>query len=55
VLRLIASGRSLAQIGDDLALSPKTVSVYRARVLAKLRLASNAELTRYALTHRLID
>jgi DNA-binding NarL/FixJ family response regulator len=55
VLRLIASGRTLAQIGDDLALSPKTVSVYRARLLAKLRLASNAELTRYALTHQLVD
>jgi DNA-binding NarL/FixJ family response regulator len=55
VLRLIASGRTLAQIGDDLALSPKTVSVYRARLLAKLQLASNAELTRYALTHQLVD
>jgi DNA-binding NarL/FixJ family response regulator len=55
VLRLIASGRTLAQIGDELALSPKTVSVYRARLLAKLQLASNAELTRYALTHQLVD
>jgi two-component system invasion response regulator UvrY len=55
VLRLIASGRTLAQIGDDLALSPKTVSVYRARLLVKLQLASNAELTRYALNHQLID
>jgi DNA-binding NarL/FixJ family response regulator len=55
VLRLMASGRTLSQIGDDLALSPKTVSVYRARLLAKLRLSSNAELTRYALTHQLVD
>ncbi len=55
VLRLIASGRTLSQIGDELALSPKTVSVYRARLLAKLQLASNAELTRYALTHQLVD
>lgn len=55
VLRLIASGRTLSQIGDELALSPKTVSVYRAQLLAKLQLASNAELTRYALTHQLVD
>jgi DNA-binding NarL/FixJ family response regulator len=55
VLRFIASGRTLAQIGDELALSPKTVSVYRARLLAKLQVATNAELTRYALTHQLVD
>ncbi len=54
-LRLIAQGRTLAQIGDELALSPKTVSVYRARLLAKLKLATNAELTRYALEHGLLD
>jgi len=54
-LRLIASGRTLAQIGDELALSPKTVSVYRARLLAKLQLQSNAELTRYALEHGLVE
>jgi two-component system invasion response regulator UvrY len=55
VLRFIASGRTLAQIGDELALSPKTVSVYRARLLAKLQVATNAELTRYALMHQLVD
>ncbi len=54
-LRLIAQGRTLAQIGDELALSPKTVSVYRARLLAKLKLTTNAELTRYALENKLLD
>ncbi|MEO6929087.1 MAG: response regulator transcription factor, partial [Casimicrobiaceae bacterium] len=54
-LRLIAAGQSLTQIGAALALSPKTVSAYRARLLAKLGLASNAELTRYALEHKLVD
>jgi two-component system invasion response regulator UvrY len=54
-LRLIAAGRTLTQIGDALALSPKTVSVYRARVLAKLQLQSNAELMRYALEHNLVE
>jgi DNA-binding NarL/FixJ family response regulator len=54
-LRLIAAGRTLAEIGDELALSPKTVSVYRARLLAKLKVATNAELTRYALEQHLLD
>jgi DNA-binding NarL/FixJ family response regulator len=54
-LKLIAAGRTLQQIGETLALSPKTVSVYRARVLAKLKLATNAELTRYALERGLLE
>jgi two-component system invasion response regulator UvrY len=54
-LRLIAAGRTLQQIGDALALSPKTVSVYRARVLAKLKMTTNAELTRYALERGLLE
>ncbi|HEY5310016.1 MAG TPA: response regulator transcription factor [Casimicrobiaceae bacterium] len=54
-LRQIAAGRTLAQIGEELALSPKTVSVYRARLLAKLQLSTNAELTRYALEHKLVE
>ncbi|GIK86633.1 MAG: response regulator transcription factor [Burkholderiales bacterium] len=54
-LKLIAAGRTLQQIGDALALSPKTVSVYRARILAKLKLSTNAELTRYALERNLLE
>lgn len=54
-LRLIAAGQTLTQIGAALALSPKTVSAYRARLLAKLNLATNAELTRYALENKLVD
>lgn len=54
-LKLIASGKQLAQIGAELALSPKTVSVYRARLLAKLGLSTNAELTRYAIEHGLLE
>lgn len=54
-LKLIAAGRTPAQIGEALALSPKTVSVYRARVLAKLKLATNADLTRYALERGLLE
>jgi DNA-binding NarL/FixJ family response regulator len=53
-LVLIASGKRLADIAEQLALSPKTVSVYRARVLEKLQLANNAELTVYAIRHGLV-
>lgn len=54
-LRLMASGRTSTQIAAELLLSVKTVSVYRSRLLEKLQLKNNAELTRYALQHRLVD
>jgi len=54
-LRLIAAGRKPADIATELALSPKTVSVYRARILDKLGLKSNAELARYAQRHGLVE
>ncbi len=50
----IASGRRLSDIAQELMLSPKTVSVYRARVLEKLQLANNAELTVYAIRNNLV-
>ena len=50
----IASGKRLSDIAEELMLSPKTVSVYRARVLEKLRLANNAELTVYAIRNQLV-
>lgn len=55
VLRLIATGKRLSDIADQLALSPKTVSVYRARILEKMQLASNAELTHYAVKNALVE
>ena len=54
-LVLIARGHKLSDIAERLTLSPKTVSVYRARVLEKLGLSSNAELATYAMRNRLID
>lgn len=54
-LRLIASGKKLSDIAETLALSPKTVSVYRSRLLEKMQLKNNAELTHYALKHGLVD
>jgi two-component system, NarL family, invasion response regulator UvrY len=50
----IASGKRLADIAEELMLSPKTVSVYRSRVLEKLKLANNAELTVYAIRNGLV-
>ena len=50
----IASGRRLSDIAEELMLSPKTVSVYRARVLEKLKLTNNAELTAYAIRNALV-
>lgn len=50
----IAKGKRLSEIALELSLSPKTVSVYRARVMEKLNLDSNAALTTYALRHNLL-
>ncbi len=55
VMRMIAIGKSIKDIANDLALSVKTVSTYRARILEKLDLRSNAEVIRYALQHQLIE
>jgi DNA-binding NarL/FixJ family response regulator len=53
-LVMIASGKRLSDIAEALMLSPKTVSVYRARVLEKLALTNNSELTVYAIRNGLV-
>ncbi len=53
VMRLLSRGMALTDIGESLHLSPKTVSTYRARILVKLNLTKNAELTRYVIQHKL--
>lgn len=50
----IASGKRLADIAEELMLSPKTVSVYRSRLLEKLKLTNNAELAVYAIRNALV-
>jgi DNA-binding NarL/FixJ family response regulator len=55
VLRLIAAGKSVKEIAAELSLSVKTVSTYRARLLEKMNLGTNAELMHYALQNGLID
>ncbi len=55
VLRLIASGKTVSQIADELSLSVKTISTYRTRILEKMVMQSNAELTHYAIQNKLIE
>jgi len=55
ILRLIASGKTVSEIADALALSVKTVSTYRTRLLDKMQLKNNAELTHYAIKNNLIE
>lgn len=55
ILRLIVAGVSLTDIGKRLCLSVKTISTYRTRLLAKLGVASNADLVRYCLEHGIGD
>ena len=55
VFRLLASGRAVSQVAEDLHLSVKTVSTYRARVLEKMNLSTNAELTIYAVRNHLVE
>ncbi|MGD8969394.1 MAG: response regulator transcription factor [Anaerolineae bacterium] len=54
VLRLLASGKRIKDIAQDLSLSVKTVSTYRTRILTKLNLESTADLIRYALDRGLV-
>jgi DNA-binding NarL/FixJ family response regulator len=52
---MIGSGRTVTQISAELALSAKTVSTYRVRILEKLNMKNNAELARYAIKEGLVD
>lgn len=55
VMWMIASGKSIAHIAKELALSPNTVSTYRLRILKKLKVDNNADLVRYAVKHGLAE
>lgn len=54
VMTMIASGKKVSEIADALSLSVKTISTYRTRILEKMRLKNNAELTLYAIEQRLV-
>ncbi len=55
VMRMIASGKTITKIAEKLFLSVKTISTYRSRILEKMRMKTNAELTHYALKNRLVE
>jgi DNA-binding NarL/FixJ family response regulator len=55
ILGKLAGGRTVSEIARELCLSVKTVSTYRARILEKLRLKTNADLTLYALRNGIIQ
>lgn len=54
VLCLLASGHSLTQIAEKFSLSVKTISTYRSRILEKMNLKSNVDITHYAIKHKLV-
>ena len=55
VLCMIASGKTVMEIAQDLSLSEKTISTYRTRILEKMNMKNNAELTYYAIKNQLVD
>jgi two-component system, NarL family, invasion response regulator UvrY len=54
VMCMIGSGKSVTEVADEMALSVKTVSTYRSRVLEKMGMKNNAELTHYTIHNRLV-
>jgi two-component system invasion response regulator UvrY len=55
VLCLISSGKTVKEIAEELSLSEKTISTYRARILEKMNMKSNAELAHYGIKNELVD
>jgi DNA-binding NarL/FixJ family response regulator len=55
ILRMIASGKKIKEIASELSISPATVATYRARVLEKIQIKSNVEITSYALRNNLVE
>ena len=55
ILRMIASGKKIKEIASELSISPATVATYRARVLEKIQLKSNVDITSYALRNNLVE
>jgi len=55
VMKLIASGKKVTEIAGILSLSDKTISTYRARILEKMNMKTNAEIIRYAIQNKLVD
>jgi len=54
IMRMIASGKAIKKIAEELYLSEKTVSTYRSRIMEKMKMSTNSDLTRYALENHLV-
>lgn len=55
VMVMLASGKTASEISEEMSLSVKTVSTYRSRILEKMKMKTNADLTRYAMENKLVD
>jgi DNA-binding NarL/FixJ family response regulator len=55
ILLLLAGGKGVSEIAGELSLSPKTVSTYKARIIAKMNFSNDADIIRYALEHQLVN
>jgi two-component system, NarL family, invasion response regulator UvrY len=55
IMCMVAHGKTVTGIADELSLSVKTVSTYRTRILKKMQMKNNAELARYAIKSGLVD
>ena len=55
VMRMMASGKTVTEIAEKLALSVKTISTYRSRILEKMKMKNSAELMHYAIQNKLVD
>ena len=54
IMRMIARGKAIKKIAEELCLSEKTVSTYRSRIMEKMKMSTNSDLTRYALENHLV-
>ncbi|HDN94462.1 MAG TPA: response regulator transcription factor, partial [Nitrospirae bacterium] len=55
VMCMIASGKTVKEIAEDLSLSVKTISTYRTRILGKMNMKNNSQITHYTIQSRLVD
>lgn len=55
ILLMLAAGKGVSEIAGELSLSPKTVSTYKARIIAKMNFNNDADIIRYALEHHLVN
>jgi len=55
VMLMIGSGKTVSEIAEELSLSVKTIDTYRARILEKMKMRTNAELTHYAIKNKLVE